>query len=194
MRGTGLRLIAGTHKGRRLASPSWEGVRPTSDRLRETIFDVLGPAVEGTRVLDVCAGTGALALEALSRGAVEATCVDSDARAVALIAANAAACALDNRCIIVRGRVPEVLRSGDVRGPFQLVLLDPPYDAPWIDDAVAAVASLTAPGGRVVLEHAWRRPAADVAGLVRETTRRAGDSALTTYRSERPGDRGAQDQ
>jgi 16S rRNA (guanine966-N2)-methyltransferase len=191
MTARGLRIIAGTHKGRRLASPSWEGLRPTSDRLRETLFDVLGPSVEGARVLDVCAGTGAIALEALSRHAATATCLEQDARATALIAANAAACGLENRCIIVRGAAPDAVTAARLGGPFDLVVLDPPYDAPWIADTLRAVATLVTPAGRVVLEHAWRRPAPDVPGLLLDRTRRAGDSALTTYRPTVTGERGA---
>lgn len=187
---SGLRIIAGVHKGRRLASPTWDGLRPTSDRLRGTLFDILGPSVVGTRVLDVCAGTGAVALEALSRGAATATCLEDEPRAVALIAANAAACGLENRCIIVRGRAPEALRVANLGGPFDLIVLDPPYDAPWIDDALAAAAVLIVPGGRIVLEHAWRRSPTDPPGLVRERTRRAGDSALTTYRPGPVAERG----
>lgn len=188
---SGLRIIAGTHRGRRLASPTWDGLRPTSDRLRGTLFDILGPTVVGTRVLDVCAGTGAVALEALSRGAAMATCLESEPRAVALIAANAATCGLGNRCIIVRGRAPEALGAADLGGPFDLIVLDPPYDAPWIDDALAAAAALLVPGGRIVLEHAWRRSPTDRPGLMRERTRRAGDSALTTYRPLAVVERGA---
>ncbi len=117
------------------------------------------PSVEGARFLDVCAGTGAIALEALSRGAVSATCVDSDARSVALIAANAARCGLENRCIIVRDAAPAALSGARIVGPFDLIVLDPPYAAPWIDDAVALAAALLAPGGRLALEHAARRAA-----------------------------------
>jgi 16S rRNA (guanine966-N2)-methyltransferase len=191
MAGRRLRIIAGTHKGRRLTSPSWDGLRPTSDRLRETLFDVLGPSVDGARLLDVCAGTGAIALEALSRGAATATCLDADARATALIAANAAACGLENRCIIVRGAAPEAVTAARLGGPFDLVVLDPPYDAPWIAETLRAAAALVTPAGRVVLEHAWRRPAPDVPGLVLDRTRRAGDSALTTYRPDAGSRRGA---
>lgn len=182
-----MRIIAGALKGRTLASPTWEGLRPTSDRLRETLFNVLGPAVDGARVLDVCAGTGAVALEALSRGAVAATCLESDPRAVALIRANAARCGVENRCRIVRGDAPAALTAPAVGGPFDLVVLDPPYAAPWIDQAVAAAAVLVAPGGRLVLEHAAKRAAPAVAGLRLERTRRAGDSALTTYRVDEGG-------
>jgi 16S rRNA (guanine(966)-N(2))-methyltransferase RsmD len=177
-----MRIIAGTHKGRRLDSPTWEGLRPTSDRLRETLFSVLGPEVEGARLLDICAGTGAIALEALSRGAITATCLEADARAAALIGANAARCGLGNRCIIVRGEAPLAVTAARLGGPFELIVLDPPYAAPWIDQAVAAAVPLLAPGGRLVLEHAVKRAAPEVAGLTLERTRRAGDSALSTYR------------
>jgi len=186
-----MRIIAGTAKGRTLHSPTWAGLRPTSDRLRGTLFNVLGPDVVGARVLDVCAGTGAIAIEALSRGASSATCLESDARSITLIAANAAHCGLSKGCIIVRGTAPEHLTGARLGGPFDLIVLDPPYAAPWIEAAMTAVASLLAPGGRVALEHAAKRAAPEVPGLVLERTRRAGDSALTTYRAATDG-RGAQ--
>lgn len=178
-----MRIIAGTHKGRVLASPTWEGLRPTSDRLRETLFNVLSTEVAGAAVLDVCAGTGAIALEALSRGAMRATCLDADARAVRLMAANAVHCGLENRCVIIRGSAPDALTREHVGGPFDIIVLDPPYAAPWICDAVAAAGRLLAPGGLVVLEHASRRAAPEPGGLRLERTRRAGDSALSTYRT-----------
>ncbi len=178
-----MRIIAGTHKGRVLASPTWEGLRPTSDRLRETLFNVLSTEVTGAAVLDVCAGTGAIALEALSRGAVRATCLDADARAVRLMAANAVHCGLENRCVIIRGSAPDALTREHVGGPFDIIVLDPPYAAPWTCDAVAAAGRLLAPGGLVVLEHASRRAAPEPGGLRLERTRRAGDSALSTYRA-----------
>ena len=80
-----MRIIAGTLKGRRLTPPRWDGLRPTSDKLRETLFNVLGPAVEGQRVLDAYAGTGAVGIEALSRGAAHVTFVESDRRAADII-------------------------------------------------------------------------------------------------------------
>lgn len=178
-----MRIIAGTHKGRVLASPTWDGLRPTSDRLRETLFNVLATEVAGAALLDVCAGTGAIALEALSRGATRVTCLESDARAVRLIAANAAHCGLENRCVIIRGSAPHALTREHVGGPFDLIVLDPPYAAPWIGDAVAAAGRLLAAGGLVVLEHASRRAAPEPRGLRLERTRRAGDSALSTYRA-----------
>src|SRR5512142_820401 len=122
-----MRVIAGAYKGRTLKSPTWEGLRPTSDRLRETLFNILAPSVGGARVLDGYAGTGALGIEALSRGAAHVTFVDRDRRALALIRQNIATLGPDaeKRCVITRGEFgPE--RAGGLSGPFDLILLDPP--------------------------------------------------------------------
>src|SRR5438034_8374348 len=100
-----MRVIAGSFKGHRLASPSWEGLRPTSDKLRETIFNILAPRIAGARVLDGYAGTGALGIEALSRGAASATFVDDDRRAQALIADNLAHCGIAGGYAIIRASV-----------------------------------------------------------------------------------------
>ena len=86
-----MRVIAGTLKGRRLKPPTWEGLRPTSDKLRETLFNILAPRIAGARFLDGYAGTGAVGIEAISRGAVSVTFVESDRRAETLIAEIAAA-------------------------------------------------------------------------------------------------------
>jgi 16S rRNA (guanine966-N2)-methyltransferase len=94
-------------------------------------------------------------------------------------------CGLENRCVIIRGRVPEALTRERVGGPFDIVVLDPPYAAPWLDEAVAAAARLVADDGVVVLEHSSKRAAPAPGGLRLERTRRAGDSALSTYRSVR---------
>jgi 16S rRNA (guanine966-N2)-methyltransferase len=82
-----VRVIAGAFRGRRLEVPAWEGLRPTSDKLRETLFNILAPRIAGARFLDGCAGTGAVGIEALSRGAAHVTFVDSDRRALALVVA-----------------------------------------------------------------------------------------------------------
>src|SRR3974390_1908798 len=97
-----MRIIAGSLKGRRLKAPTWNGLRPTSDKLRETLFNVLAPRVGGARVLDGYAGTGAIGIEALSRGARAVTFVERDRRARALIADNLARCRLDGGCAIIR--------------------------------------------------------------------------------------------
>lgn len=177
-----MRIIAGQFKGRTLQAPAWAGLRPTSDALRETLFNILGPRLADAVVLDLCAGTGALGLEALSRGAARAAFVDDDARAVALVAANAARLGVADRCMIVRADAVGAL-ADDLGGPFDVVLADPPYDVPWIAEALAAAARQLTPGGMIVLEHAWRRPPPAVAALTLVRTRRAGDSALSIYRT-----------
>ena len=176
-----MRIIAGAHKGRSLKAPKWEGLRPTSDKLRETLFNILQPRVEGSRVLDVFAGTGAVALEALSRGAAAATCIESDRRAVKLIEENAALCGELNRCAIIRDVVERALQRPVTGGPFDIVVLDPPYDYAALDEAVRDAGSQRAPGGIVVLEHASRVTPPAPAGLALTRTVKSGDSALTFY-------------
>lgn len=173
-----IRVIAGTARGRKLETPSWAGLRPTSDRLRETLFNILAPRVAGARVLDGYAGTGALGIEALSRGAAHVTFVERDPRAVRLIHTNLARAGMSgtNACNIVRaGFVEAVSDHGDA--PFDLVLLDPPYGDRDLDTAVDAADRVLADTGLVVLEHATR--AAPPAGAVRVV--RAGDSSLSFY-------------
>ena len=176
-----MRIIAGTRKGRRLFTPRWDGLRPTSDRLRETLFGILGPAVEGARVLDGCAGTGAVGLEALSRGAAHVVFIDRDPRAAALIRRNAAVCGLADRCTVRRAALPAALRRL-VPAVFDLVLLDPPYDAPDVGALLAAAAVHLGPGSLLVIEHARYRdpPAPPTLEALRSV--RAGDSALRFYR------------
>ena len=103
-------MIAGHYRGRRLKVPSWTGLRPTSDKLRETLFNILAPRIEGARLLDAFAGTGAVGIEALSRGASHVTFVDADRRALALIEANLAICGIEEGYTIERGDLVAVLR------------------------------------------------------------------------------------
>src|SRR5215217_7610084 len=121
-----MRVISGCLKGRRLETPDWDGLRPTSDRLRETLFNVLMHRVGGARVLDGYAGTGAIGIEALSRGAAHVTFVESDPRAVRLVERNLARCAVSDRYAIIRARFAGAA-GGWPAGAFDLVLLDPPY-------------------------------------------------------------------
>src|SRR5687768_15753421 len=100
-----MRVISGTFKGRHLKTPSWPGLRPTSDKLRETLFNILAPQITGARVLDGFAGTGALGIEALSRGAAHVTFIEADGRAAVLIEANLALCGVLDGYTIHRGDV-----------------------------------------------------------------------------------------
>lgn len=176
-----MRIIAGTNKGRGLKAPKWEGLRPTSDKLRETLFNLLSPHVADARVLDVFAGTGAIALEALSRGAAAATCVEHDRRAAQLIEQNRALCGEENRCAIIRDAAERALARPIPGGPFDIIVLDPPYDYPALETAVREAAAQRSSGAVLVLEHASRvaPPSADGLAVIR--TVKSGDSALSFY-------------
>jgi 16S rRNA (guanine(966)-N(2))-methyltransferase RsmD len=175
-----MRVIAGAFKGRRLKPPTWDGLRPTSDKLRETLFNILAPRIEGARVVDGYAGTGALGIEALSRGAVHVTFIEQNRRAIALIGENLAACGAGP------GHQSYTIEHGDVAGVLRrsaetldLVLLDPPYDLHAICEALEAAAARLAPDGVIVLERASRREPDVPAVLRRVRDVRSGDSTLT---------------
>jgi 16S rRNA (guanine966-N2)-methyltransferase len=176
-----VRIIAGAHKGRTLKAPKWDGLRPTSDKLRETLFNILQTRVAGARVLDAFSGTGAVALEALSRGAVAATCLDNDRRAAALIAENAALCGEADRCVIIRDVASRALKTPLPGGPFDIVVLDPPYDYANLDEVVQDAGGQRAEGAVLVLEHASRVAPPQPGGLTLTRTVTSGDSALTFY-------------
>jgi 16S rRNA (guanine(966)-N(2))-methyltransferase RsmD len=181
-----MRVIAGALKGRRLEAPTWDGLRPTSDKLRETLFNILSPRMAGARFLDGYAGTGAVGIEALSRGAASVTFVENDRRAEALIAANLAHCGIENGYAIIRATVARAIDQLDAAafGPYELfdiVWLDPPYDE-VAEPVLVAAGGLIAPGGLLVLEHARRRPAPETAGrLARVRQVVSGDSTLSFY-------------
>ena len=181
-----MRIIAGAFKGRRLRAPEGQRVRPTSDRLRETLFNILMPRIAGARVLDGFAGTGALGLEALSRGAVHVTFVEADPSALRAVRQNAAACGVESTCTIVRDDMRAF--AGRPNGPrdFDLVLLDPPYAIADLEDVLDRAGRLLTDDGLLVLEHSWRRePPPAPRGLDAQRTVRAGDSALTFYQRRR---------
>ncbi len=176
-----MRVIAGRYRRRQLEAPAWEGLRPTSDRLKQTLFDVLAPSVAGARVLDGFAGSGALGIEALSRGAVEVVFVDQDARALALVAANLAHCGVTGGYVMIRDDFRGGLRQLPAGQRFDLILLDPPYETDVTDVLVTAAGRL-AVDGTLVLEHAKRRPAPERAGRLQCLRRLiAGDSGLAFY-------------
>ena len=170
-----MRIVAGTHGGRRLLAPKGHDVRPTSDRVREALFSILGDRVTGARVLDLFAGTGALVLEALSRGAATATFVDRD---VAAVRANLAALGLE-AAVIRRDAIGFLERAG---AQFDLVFLDPPYReaerlAPRLADTLPAV---LAPGALVVSESDRRAPL-DLPPLETLDERRYGDTLIRLH-------------
>jgi 16S rRNA (guanine(966)-N(2))-methyltransferase RsmD len=175
-----LRIVAGTAKGRRLTAPRGSATRPTSDKVRAAIFNVLGQFFEGGEVLDLYAGTGAMALEALSRGCTRALCVESDRGAAAAIEKNAEACGFGDRLEVARGKVEETLTHLPA-GAFFLVFIDPPYQQ-GPEGALARVARLLAPRGTVVAEHDRRRPPPErPEGLSRIDLRSFGDTGVSLY-------------
>ena len=181
-----MRVIAGSLKGRRLTPPGWEGLRPTSDKLRETLFNVLAPRMAGARVIDGYAGTGAIGIEALSRGAAAVTFVEQDPRAGTLIERNLERCGVTKGYVIIRtdvGRAFEALRRRTPFDAFDVILLDPPYAASSLFEPVlAAAGEILTSDGVVVLEHARRRAVPLEAGrLCRSREQTAGDSGLAFY-------------
>src|SRR3990170_5196344 len=135
-----MRVIAGELKGRRLEAPDWEGLRPMSDKLRETLFNILGPRIPGARVLDGYAGTGAVGIEALSRGATHVSFVERDPRAARLIATNLERCGVVDRYAIIRA--PFAGCQGLPADPFDIVFLDPPYGPAELASALDAAQPL----------------------------------------------------
>ena len=181
-----MRVIAGELKGRRLQAPDWTGLRPTSDRLRETLFNILAPRIRGARLLDGYAGTGAVGIEALSRGAAHVTFVEPDPRAAARVAANLEHCRVADRYAIIRVRFAG-LGARVLGDRFDLVFLDPPYGAAEMAEALAAAEPFVALGTLLVIEHARRHPSPERAGrLVRDRVVTSGDSALSFYETVEP--------
>jgi len=178
-----MRVIAGTLKGRTLDAPTWEGLRPTSDKLRETLFNVLDPRIGGAHVMDGYAGTGALGIESISRGASHVTFVERDGRATALIRSNLKKCRISEGYVIIQASVLQAIEELKQKGnqAFDVILLDPPYASDF-HDALPHVGDIVKPDGVVILEHATRTDAPAAAGrLVRVRELKSGDSALTFY-------------
>jgi 16S rRNA (guanine966-N2)-methyltransferase len=178
-----VRIVGGRLGGRRLVAPHDAATRPTADRVREALFSILGP-LDGERVLDLYAGTGALALEALSRGALSAVLVESRKQALDAMDANVAALGASSEVVIVRRPVERARQQLVGLGPFELVFCDPPYAAVESGQALRALEGLLdllAPGGRLILEHGSASRAPALAGLEPPDSRRYGDTTLSFY-------------
>ena len=183
-----MRIVAGTHRGRALQGPKGPGLRPTADRVRESLFNLLGQRFEGGTVLDLYAGTGALAFEALSRGMTSAVLVDSGAESERLVEANARALGFDSSVTFLRMPVERALmKLGAERRRFELVLADPPYAAGAAAGLVESVrsAGVLAPGGILCVEHGRREPVPPGGmGLAPVDQRRFGDTVVSVYRAD----------
>jgi 16S rRNA (guanine(966)-N(2))-methyltransferase RsmD len=178
-----MRIIAGTHRSRRLKAPKGMETRPTTDRVREALFSILGPLYDA-RVVDLYAGSGALGFEALSRGAEHVWLIESGKDACKVLKDNAEHLQLTERCTIVPR---EVQRATGLLSNIDLVLSDPPW--PISLEASGVVARLLkgalAPSARVVLGHPFRLTLPDeLPGLVKTDMRHWGDSAMSFYRTK----------
>lgn len=180
-----MRIIAGTAKGRRIEAPPGDDVRPTADRVREALFSSLQPLLPDAHVLDLYAGSGALGLEAASRGAVAVTLVERDRRTLTVLRGNVEAVALPG-VVVVPGPVDASLAAGLPGEPFDLVLADPPYRTPAeeVDAVLKALLPHLAPAAVVVVERDRRDPAPTwPEGLEARDPRRYGNTVL--HRADR---------
>ncbi len=181
-----MRILTGESKGRRLSAPRGLHTRPTLARARTCLFDILNPRVPGARFLDLFAGTGAIGLEALSRGAARAVFVEQSERAARCLRRNLEALQLGERGQLLRMAVAPALARLTASGDqFDLVFLDPPYEAGQTTPALALIgehAGLLAPDALVIAQQYHKEPVAAPNFLAELRQRRIGDTRFTFYR------------
>jgi 16S rRNA (guanine966-N2)-methyltransferase len=183
-----VRFTGGEARGRSIRGPRGPGIRPTSDRVREALFDVLATRVSGASFLDVFAGTGAVGLEALSRGASRAVFLERDRGALRLIRENLRLGPWEEAVEILPGDALHSLAALRRRGErFSVIFLDPPYDHPRIQTLLEAASPLLGGDGLLVIEHrsSGPLPVPQTPRLVLGRSYRHGDTRLTTYRPAR---------
>jgi 16S rRNA (guanine966-N2)-methyltransferase len=186
-----VRIIAGKYRGRNLKSPPSLEVRPTSDRLRETLFNVIAPRIEGARFLDLCAGSGAVGIEALSRGAGHATFVDQSRKMCALVKSNLDLCRIgEDESAVIQSEAHDYLRRVTRQqrvdsGPWDIVFLDPPYAedySPILETFGAHARSVLTEAGLLIVEHHHKNELkAEVGSIIRSRLLKQRDSALSFY-------------
>lgn len=180
-----MRVIGGSYRGRRLRTTAGHAVRPTSDRLRETLFNVLTPVISGKNFLDICAGSGAVGIEALSRGAQSVTFIDRSRRACAVIELNLKELGIeDNAAIINKDAAVALRRLAGNQQTFDIVFVDPPYDSNVYSEIMTLLgrAGVLSPAGIVIVEHRAKTPPQREFGdlqIYREL--KQGESALAFY-------------
>ena len=184
-----MRIIAGQYRGRILRSPPSMQVRPTSDRLRETLFNILAPRIEGARFLDLCAGSGAVGIEALSRGAAHATFVDRSRKMCGLIESNLDLCGVpEDETEVVLSEASEFLRRAAARENerWDIVFFDPPYATDYLPVLrTFGTGALLQADGLLVVEHHHKNELKDALGSIRRwRILKQGDSSLSFYEQE----------
>lgn len=178
-----MRIISGASKGRKLASPRGHALRPTSDRVKESIFNILGDEVEGKIVLDLFAGTGNLGIEALSRGATKAVFVERANEALRMIQRNLLHCGFPGQAEIIPKEVSRAIPLLEARGEsFDLILMDPPYEKGWVLRTLLTLNRhhIYHEGSVLVIEHGRREPLPPETGGWRVVKqRRTGDTIIS---------------
>lgn len=171
-----MRVIAGSARGMPLTAPRGSQTRPITDRVKETLFGILGDRVPDARVLDLYAGSGAIGIEALSRGAAHADFVERDRSALTALRANLERTRVEGASVH-EADVERFLATAE--GPWDLVVLDPPYEVRAIVAPLRALVPRLAPGASVVIKHFWRAETPEVTGLAVTRQRRFGETMLT---------------
>ena len=180
----GLRLIGGDLRGKKLHSIPGIKIRPTADRLREAIFNILSFRVRGALVLDLFAGTGALGIEALSRGAESAVFIDTDKGVLSLIERNVRSCALNKRAKFIKWNIRKNLNCiMSVQPAFDLVFMDPPYDKDYIKPSLLNLhqSKALAKNACVVIEHSPTEPIPEEGPVFRITDQRKYGKTLVSF-------------
>ncbi len=178
-----MRVIGGEFRSRKLKSLPGMDIRPTPDRLRESLFNILAPRIEGAVFVDAYAGTGAVGIEAVSRGAARAVFLEKRREAARLIEENIASLGIEERCQVVQGSVALYLP----RYPADIVFVDPPYTKPGQHEAALAVLGDAAPALVIVQHDARQQLAKEYGKLTRTRIVRQGDNALSFYTTGQEG-------
>jgi 16S rRNA (guanine966-N2)-methyltransferase len=174
-----MRVIAGSARGMTLTAPRDRGTRPITDRVKETLFGILGERVVDARMLDLYAGSGAIGIEALSRGAESVTFVERGRDALAALRQNLERTRLRDRADVQAGDVVRWLASVHPDQRYDLAVLDPPYEERAILAPLERLVPLLGSGATVVVKHFWRTEVPPIAGLEAWRERRFGETALT---------------
>ena len=183
-----MRVITGKFKGRRLRAPAGLAVRPTGDRVKESLFNILAERTSGSTWLDLFAGTGAMGIEALSRGACRVVFVESQPEAYRALEYNIAHCRIQEGCVLIQSDIRRALRQCQKAGwTFNIIFLDPPYQSDLYETTLNDLAAgpLVAPEGLVIAEHHRKIPLRDAYGPLRRTqTRTYGTTEVSIYQKD----------